>query len=214
MADDDRGSNMPCLLAANAYEFPRDHRHWRALPVGFAPVSAWVLLLDSDSVANLFSSKPAARQAVRTSTTIANYFAHALPAENLKFIDGSQHSLDIAAFAFTHPDISAAVIRAQKRGVIVRMVVDATEEHGNASLVPDLTKAGIDVWVRHKSGFQHNKYMLIDQSVVTTGSYNFTVSADKRNAENLLVIRNAPQVVKAFTDDYKILRRGSPYKDK
>ena len=132
----------------------------------------------------------------------------------VKLIDGSQHSLDIAAFAFTHPDISAAVIRAQKRGVIVRMVVDATEEHGNASLVPDLTKAGIDVWVRHKSGFQHNKYMLIDQSVVTTGSYNFTVSADKRNAENLLVIRNAPQVVKAFTDDYKILRRGSPYKDK
>ena len=40
--------------------------------------------------------------------------------------------------------------------------------------------------------------MVIDESIITTGSYNFTVSADKRNTENLLVIRNAPQVVKAF----------------
>jgi phosphatidylserine/phosphatidylglycerophosphate/cardiolipin synthase-like enzyme len=89
--------------------------------------------------------------------------------------------------------------------VIVRLVVDVREEHGNASLVPGLTKTGIDIWVRHKSGFQHNKYLVIDESIVTTGSYNFTVSADKRNAENLVVIRNAPQVVKAFTDDYENL---------
>ena len=42
-----------------------------------------------------------------------------------------------------------------------------------------------------------------------TGSYNFTTSADDRNTENLLVIRNAPDVMKAFVTDYQTLRADS-----
>jgi phosphatidylserine/phosphatidylglycerophosphate/cardiolipin synthase-like enzyme len=51
--------------------------------------------------------------------------------------------------------------------------------------------------------------MVMDQSIVMTGSYNFTEGADERNSESLLVIRNAPNVVKAFSDDYKAVRADS-----
>lgn len=35
-----------------------------------------------------------------------------------------------------------------------------------------------------------NKLMVIDKETVITGSFNFTIAAEKRNAENLLVIKS------------------------
>jgi phosphatidylserine/phosphatidylglycerophosphate/cardiolipin synthase-like enzyme len=127
----------------------------------------------------------------------------------VKLIDGCQHTLDIAAFAFTHPDIANAIIRAHQRGVAVRMVMDLKNATARDSRIPDLIKAGIEVRIRHKVGDQHSKYLVIDQSIVVTGSFNFTVRADERNSENLLVIRNAPNVVKAFLYDFQILNEDS-----
>jgi phosphatidylserine/phosphatidylglycerophosphate/cardiolipin synthase-like enzyme len=37
----------------------------------------------------------------------------------------------------------------------------------------------------------HNKVMIVDDNIVITGSFNFTNSAQTRNAENLLVLRSA-----------------------
>ena len=36
----------------------------------------------------------------------------------------------------------------------------------------------------------HNKIMIIDGETVITGSFNFTKAAEKRNAENLLIIHD------------------------
>ena len=44
----------------------------------------------------------------------------------------------------------------------------------------------------------HNKVMVIDSGVVITGSFNFTKSAEERNAENLLVIRS-PELAKIYS---------------
>jgi phosphatidylserine/phosphatidylglycerophosphate/cardiolipin synthase-like enzyme len=74
----------------------------------------------------------------------------------VKLIDNAQHSLDIAAFAFTHPDIANAVIRAHQRGVKVRTVMDMVNERQKYSLAPELIKAGIPLRVRHKRGFQRS----------------------------------------------------------
>jgi phosphatidylserine/phosphatidylglycerophosphate/cardiolipin synthase-like enzyme len=153
---------------------------------------------------------PATAPAVAANDQAISIEPHFSPEEAIaptivKLIDGTQHSLEIAAYAFTHPDIAAAVIRAHKRGVDVQIVMDMVEERDKTSVGPDLIAAGIPLRVRHKRGFQHNKYMILDRSIVITGSFNFTVSADERNAENIVVIRNAPKVEGAFAADYKLL---------
>ena len=43
----------------------------------------------------------------------------------------------------------------------------------------------------------HNKVMIIDKELVITGSFNFTKAAQKKNAENVLIIRD-----KALADQY------------
>ncbi len=37
----------------------------------------------------------------------------------------------------------------------------------------------------------HNKVIVVDGETVVTGSYNFTQQAERRNAENLLVLHDA-----------------------
>jgi phosphatidylserine/phosphatidylglycerophosphate/cardiolipin synthase-like enzyme len=40
--------------------------------------------------------------------------------------------------------------------------------------------------------------IVIDSATVLTGSFNFTKAAEEKNAENLLVITDAPELVKAY----------------
>ena len=40
--------------------------------------------------------------------------------------------------------------------------------------------------------------MVIDSATIITGSFNFTKAAEEKNAENLLVIKDAPELVHAY----------------
>ena len=44
--------------------------------------------------------------------------------------------------------------------------------------------------------------MLIDDDIVITGSYNFTNSAEKRNAENIMIVRST-YAAKRYADNWK-----------
>ena len=47
---------------------------------------------------------------------------------------------------------------------------------------------GIPVWIDTRPAIAHNKILIIDGTEVITGSFNFTDSAQNRNAENLVFI--------------------------
>jgi phosphatidylserine/phosphatidylglycerophosphate/cardiolipin synthase-like enzyme len=49
----------------------------------------------------------------------------------------------------------------------------------------------------------HNKVMVIDGRDVITGSFNFTVAAQKTNAENVIFIRDAPAIARAYRDNFE-----------
>ena len=45
--------------------------------------------------------------------------------------------------------------------------------------------------------------MIIDQATIITGSFNFTKAAEEKNAENLLVIKGDPELVKKYRDNFE-----------
>ena len=49
-----------------------------------------------------------------------------------------------------------------------------------------------------KHAIAHSKVMVIDSVTIITGSFNFTKAAEAKNAENLLVITDAPALVQAY----------------
>src|SRR5215471_2867036 len=94
----------------------------------------------------------------------------------------------LAAYQFTSPAILAALIACLDRGVKVRLVNDHQAASTPGWLGKQLAAAGGEVWIDGHHHIFHDKYLVLDGRLVVTGSFNFTVSAEKSNAENVLIV--------------------------
>jgi phosphatidylserine/phosphatidylglycerophosphate/cardiolipin synthase-like enzyme len=97
----------------------------------------------------------------------------------------------VAIYSLTEPDIVNAMINAHKRGVEVIIVADSTESKNSymAAMIHKLTQAGVDIRIAtRQTALMHNKVAIVDAQTVATGSYNYTLNAELRNDENLIII--------------------------
>ena len=121
----------------------------------------------------------------------------------VQYIDAAQHTIYMRAYAFTSLEIATALISAHQRGVSVLVLADKGQMKGAYSLVNMLIDAGITVKREKCKGLAHNKVILIDNTILITGSYNFTKGAESRNAENLLILKQRT-LLKKYLHDWKI----------
>ncbi|MCE2948559.1 MAG: phospholipase D family protein [bacterium] len=117
----------------------------------------------------------------------------------------------VQAFSFTHKRIARALVDAHRRGVRVEVLADDRQDRQlGGSVLADLARNGVGVWLDTRQSSAHNKVMIVDSgtpaAVLVTGSYNFTYSAQRRNAENILVMRGNPALADAFEANWQRLR--------
>ena len=103
-------------------------------------------------------------------------------------IDQAKQEVLVQAYGFTHNAIAQAVVRAHQRGAKVQVLLDAKSESTNQYVLTLFKEQGVTVRHDGAHAIAHNKVIVIDSQVVVTGSFNFTNSAETRNAENLLII--------------------------
>jgi phosphatidylserine/phosphatidylglycerophosphate/cardiolipin synthase-like enzyme len=123
-------------------------------------------------------------------------------------IAGANRQILVQAFSFTSRNIAAALVAARRRGVEVHVLADREQTFsGDNSRIPDLVAAGIavDLEVRYQSA--HNKVMVLDagspEATVITGSYNWTYAAQNRNAENVIIFRRHPELVRQYAANWQ-----------
>ena len=105
-------------------------------------------------------------------------------------IDRAKSTIHMQAYGLTHPEIINSLIKANERGVKVRVLLDRSNLTQKYSKIEELKQVGIEVGVDRVSGIAHNKIIIVDHHTTVTGSFNFTVSAAKRNVENVLIIQD------------------------
>jgi len=120
----------------------------------------------------------------------------------LSVIGSAKSSILVACYSFTNRDIAEALENAAHRGVKVKIVADAVAAKDKYSQVPIVKAAGIPVRLATRYAIMHNKFMVIDGVTVETGSFNYTAAAVKSNAENAIVLRNAPEIAKVYTTEW------------
>lgn len=123
----------------------------------------------------------------------------------LDTIRGARATLYVAAYAFTSKPIALALRDAQRRGVQVFVVVDAGEASKTYSAARFLANERVPVRTNARYALQHNKFIVADGATVQTGSFNYTSSAGERNAENVLVVSNSPQLATVYTREWRRL---------
>jgi phosphatidylserine/phosphatidylglycerophosphate/cardiolipin synthase-like enzyme len=122
----------------------------------------------------------------------------------LHLINNAQKSIYIQSYSFTSRKIAKALIKDKNRGVKIKMIVDRSlfDPKNKHSRIKSILATGIPVWVDKDVSIQHNKVMIIDQKIVETGSYNYTVSANHYNAENVLIIKS-PELAAGYLENWR-----------
>ena len=114
-------------------------------------------------------------------------------------------SVYIQAYGLTSKAIVDEIIQAHKHGVEIKAILDKSNLTAKHSLMQKLVTTKIPVKIDTVAGIAHNKVIIIDNKTVITGSFNFTKSADTRNAENVVFIhdkKSAEQYITNFNSRY------------
>ena len=123
----------------------------------------------------------------------------------VEMIRTSMKSLNIAIFSITRDNFAKAIIEVFKRGIKVRVIADDECVKNYGSDVYKLAAAGIPCKTDSSAQFHmHNKYAIIDESVIITGSFNWTTQAINNNQENLLFYEDK-QMAEQYTLEFNKL---------
>lgn len=120
-------------------------------------------------------------------------------------IEEAKTSIDIVGYSFTSKPIALALVNAQERGVNVRVVVDKQSNSGRYTAVTYLVNHRVPVRLNNKYAIMHNKFIIVDSHSIETGSFNYTQSAVYRNAENVIYLRNRPDIAEKYAQEFNRL---------
>ena len=119
----------------------------------------------------------------------------------LKTIDSAHRTIRVLAYSFTSAPVTAALLRAKKRGVDVAIVADrkSSLDNGKArAALGALAAAGVAVRCTSAWAIHHDKTVVVDGRHVETGSFNFSDAAERRNSENIIVLWNNPELAAVY----------------
>jgi phosphatidylserine/phosphatidylglycerophosphate/cardiolipin synthase-like enzyme len=105
--------------------------------------------------------------------------------------------------------VTAALVRAKKRGVDVQLVADhksnVSEDRSSKARAALATLVNAGVEVRTISAYQihHDKVIIADRQTVQLGSYNYSDAAARRNSENVLVNWGNAKLAEAYLQHFE-----------
>jgi phosphatidylserine/phosphatidylglycerophosphate/cardiolipin synthase-like enzyme len=120
----------------------------------------------------------------------------------VRAINNAQREILVGAYGLTTGSgIVEALVRAERRGVDVRLIADKTTPSPATNGIEPLAAAGVPIWIDGQARIAHAKTMVIDEAVTLMGSYNWTRAA-AANSENLNLV-SSPAVAAAYATHWR-----------
>lgn len=112
----------------------------------------------------------------------------------IPLIDSAKETINVSVFFLTHKGVAGALIDAHRRGVEVRVIIDASGASNEYTKYQFLRIAGIPLKIENWGGKLHSKAASIDQNILILGSMNWTSAGENINDENTLIIHDSKLV--------------------
>jgi phosphatidylserine/phosphatidylglycerophosphate/cardiolipin synthase-like enzyme len=140
----------------------------------------------------------------------------------ISYIAKEPEGIICAAFRLTDQPITKAFLSAHEKGTKLTFIIDKEGLSSMHSKVLHLFNLGVPLYIfppiqpiddTPMQGLMHNKIILfLGQKIVITGSFNFTKSAQDRNRENIVIIKNNPIVFNTYLSEmYTIMAESSKF---
>lgn len=152
--------------------------------------------------------------ALQSTGTVEPYFSPDGGCEQaiVNEISQARSEILIQAYSFTNIPIAKALLAANKRGVKIEALLDKSQRSEKYTAATFLQNANIPVLIDDRHKIAHNKIIIIDRATLITGSFNFSKSAEKQNAENLLVLKGNQALTDRYIANYEDHKaHGVPY---
>lgn len=119
-------------------------------------------------------------------------------------INNAHTYIYMPVFLLTHEELTQSILNAYKRGVDVRIIVDATSIRSSRSKVKLLRENFIPVKVENYAGKMHSKTIIIDDKYLIIGSMNFSKSGENKNDENCVIMENS-KIAKFYKEYFEYI---------
>jgi len=110
----------------------------------------------------------------------------------------AESSIDAALYRFSSEELFHCLLEAQNRKIQVRLLTDLSKYEQGKLTRKLLMYACLPYRLsRGRNGSNskmHHKFLILDHSIVLTGSYNWTPASENQNFENMVVIREPDSV--------------------
>jgi len=140
----------------------------------------------------------------------------------IEMINKEDKSIKVAIYSMTHLGIAKALINAKSRGVAIEVLVDPSAIKTRSS-IQRLEHAGVPLFIwdqgmreegKKKRGLMHDKFCVFGDTLVWTGSFNFTNDANTLHQENALAIASREIAQKYLTQFSQMkLYESCPYQE-
>jgi len=133
--------------------------------------------------------------------TVSTYFSASddIKSNLINLINSCENTLEIMMFTFTDKDIANAIVEAASRNVEIRIILETFQAGSKWSVSNFLAENNVDFILDENPRVFHHKVMIIDNKYVVTGSYNYTISAQNYNDENILIVESS-KFVEAYLE--------------
>src|SRR2546426_4539426 len=113
-------------------------------------------------------------------------------------------------YGITNQRLASDLIAAKQRGAEVGVGLDKMQAAGKSDLHAKLQAAGIQIEIKPVATLEHNKFCVIDGTMVTMGSWNWSNNAQKQDNSDV-IITDCPKVAQAFEAAFqRIMERDKP----
>lgn len=101
----------------------------------------------------------------------------------------SEKNIVCMIYSFTLDDLADELINAKQRGINIKIILE-NQQITQYSEYQKLKANNIDVILDNRPFLMHNKFCVIDEETLMTGSMNFSVNGINNNDESLLIIKD------------------------
>lgn len=132
---------------------------------------------------------------------------HNIRASIIKEIERANKSLKVAVYWFTNHELFDLLYHKQLNGVQCDLIIHNDYINNRDTGLPfqKFIDAGGKFYFSDEENPMHNKFCIIDNQVLINGSYNWTYYAESKNRENILIIKEEIEVLKAFETEFSKL---------
>lgn len=125
-----------------------------------------------------------------------------------RLVGASAASIDAALYRLNNPRLARLLAEAAGRGVRLRVILDRGKYQETAATRELLAGTPLPFRLSYgrlgRGSKMHHKFAILDDAIVLTGSYNWTLESEKENFENLVILRG-PEPLEAYRREFETL---------